>query len=196
MIMSKLTCVHLDGQQAVRLIDRVLAQSQHQKLNDLQSTILLGIWVGSTYRSIADRTSYDLDYIKQIAAKLWKLLSPLLGDNICKSNIKSALERYQESIDIVERSPSEIDIKSLETWMISDRLTTVTFLRSALNHQPTQVLKLDLQAQDRIESLIWQNLYRPKTSNLLMNEILDKIAIESLDQNPINCLIVNCYFAH
>ena len=196
MIMSKLTCVHLDGQQAVRLIDRVLAQSQHQKLNDLQSTILLGIWVGSTYRSIADRTSYDLDYIKQIAAKLWKLLSPLLGDNICKSNIKSALERYQESIDIVERSPSEIDIKSLETWMISDRLTTVTFLRSALNHQPTQVLKLDLQAQDRIESLIWQNLDHPNTSNLLMNEVLAAIAIESLDQNPINCLIVNCYFAH
>jgi hypothetical protein len=184
------------GQQAVRLIDRVLAQSQHQKLNDLQSTIVLGIWIGSTYRSIADRTSYDLDYIKQIAAKLWKLLSPLLGDNICKSNIKSTLERYQESINTTEHNDSGIDIQSLKTWMISDHTTTVTFLHSDLNHQLNQTLEVDLQAQGKVESLVWQNSYKLNTSNALMNEILDKIEIRNLDQNPINCLIVNCYFAH
>jgi hypothetical protein len=184
------------GQQAVRLIDRLLARSQQPKLNDLQSMIVLETWIGSPYRSISDRTSYDLDYIKQIAAKLWKLLSPLLGDNICKSNIQSALERYQESINTAEHRDSEIEIQSLETWMISDRMTTVTFLRSDLNHQPTQVQKLDLQAQNRIESLIWQNLDQPKTSSLLMNEILATISIKSFGQNPINCLIVNCYFNH
>jgi hypothetical protein len=184
------------GQQAVRLIDRLLARSQHQKLNDLQSTIVLGTWIGSTYRSIADRTSYDLDYIKQIAAKLWKSLSPLLEDNICKSNIKSALERYQESINTVESIDPGIDLQSLETSMISDHLTMVTCLRLDLNHQATQVLKLDLQAQDRIESLIWQNLSEPNSSKVLMNEILAVIAIKNLDQNPVNCLVINCYFNH
>jgi hypothetical protein len=182
------------GQQAVRLIDRLLARSQQPKLNDLQSMIVLETWIGSPYRSISDQTSYDLDYIKQIAAKLWKLLSPLLEDNICKSNIKSALERYQESINMPEHSDSEIDVQSLETWMISDRLTTLTCWRSDLNQQPNHPLKLDSQAQDKIESLIWQNLSKPDASNVLMNEILAAITIKNLDQSPINCLIVNCYF--
>lgn len=195
--MSKINCVLLDGQQAVRLIDRLLDRSQQPKLNDLQSTIVLETWEGSTYRSIADSRSYDLDYIKQIAAKLWKLLSHLLGENICKSNIMSVLERYQSSIEIAEYDDSEpaIDLRLVETWMISDRMTTVAFLRSDVDRKPPQMLKLDLQAQSKIESLIWQNLNEQiASSNVFMNEILATIATKSLDQNSVNCLIVNCYF--
>jgi hypothetical protein len=192
--MSKITGVLLDGQQAVRLIDRLLDRSQQSKLNDLQSTIVLETWSGNTYRSIANRLSYDLDYIKQIAAKLWKLLSLLLGENICKSNIRSVLERYQASIDIGEYDAPARDLQSLASWMISDRMTTVAFLHSDVNHQLSQIFNLDLQAQGKIESLIWQNLHEPTTSNIFMNELLAAIAIKSLDQNPVNCLIVNCYF--
>jgi hypothetical protein len=191
--MSKITCVLLDGQQAVRLIDRLLDRSQQPKLNNLQSTIVLETWSGRTYKSIADRLSYDLDYIKQIAAKLWKLLSPLLGENICKSNIQSVLARYQESIDSAEYDDPQ-DLPSLASWMISDRITTVAFLRSGVKHQPAQVFKIDLQAQGKIESLIWQNLHEPTTSKVFINELLAAISIKSLDQNPVNCLIVNCYF--
>jgi hypothetical protein len=155
----------MTGEQAVRLIDRFLAQAQQQKLNDLQSTIMLQIWEGNTYRSISDRLSYDLDYIKQIAARLWKLLSKLLGENICKSNIKSVLKRQQasmkiadwrESIELTRADGAEQELPTITTLMISDRMTTIAFSYSTETTKITQSLKLDLlHGQGEIESLIF-----------------------------------------
>jgi DNA-directed RNA polymerase specialized sigma24 family protein len=85
------------GNQAVQLIDRLLEQGQQRKLNDLESTIVLQTWDGSTYREIADRVGYEEDYIKHVAARLWKSLSKLVGEKVSKSNIKAVLRRYRES---------------------------------------------------------------------------------------------------
>jgi hypothetical protein len=120
----------MNAQQAVEFIDRLLDRAQKRKLNDLESTIVLQIWEGSTYQAIANRLSYETDYIKQVAARLWKLLSKLLGENICKGNIRSTLEHYQPSIAVGDwYEPIEIDIedrlksdlKISKTLMISDR---------------------------------------------------------------------------
>jgi hypothetical protein len=196
--MSKITCVHLDGEQAVRLIDRLLARSQQPKLNDLQSTIVLETWAGNTYRSIGDRLAYDLDYIKQIAARLWKSLSQLLGEDICKSNLKSVLERYQASIQ-----PSDwddlsddvaADLQTIDTWMIGDRITTMSVSCDPDHHHQSGSLKLDLQVQSELESLIWQNLRQPVNPNIFMDEILAALTLRTPAKNSVNCLIVNCYF--
>jgi hypothetical protein len=154
----------MTGQQAIRSIDRLLDRSQHRKLNDLESTIVLQIWEGSTYRSIASRYSYDLDYIKQIAARLWKVLSKLLGENICKSNIRSVLERDSEEIPLVRQLPrkfanlekstlvasggnnispidtTKICLQNTETWLIDDRLNTIAFVSlAATNNIPNSI---------------------------------------------------------
>jgi hypothetical protein len=216
MMMSKITCVLLNGQQAVRLIDRLLARSQQPKLNDLQSTIVLATWDGHTYRSIADRLSYDLDYIKQIAARLWKLLSRLLDENVCKGNIKSVLERCQGSIPLETRNTADerelnleqnrsdgdlfhgdrsaLGLQMTETWMISDRITTVAFLATGEHANTFQSRQIDLQVQSKIESLIWQNLHQSVTPNVLINELLSALMVKMPDKSSINCLIVNCYF--
>jgi hypothetical protein len=194
----------MTGQQAVRLIDRVLSQAQQHTLNDLQSTIVLQTWEGKTYRSIADRLSYDLDYIKQIAARLWKLLSQLLGENICKCNIKSVLERHQASMPIADwcepiehtrADRAEVELQANETWVMRDRITTIAFLCSTETAKMSQSFKLDLrQIKGEIESLIWQNSHQPETPNLLMNEILAALTVRNLSGNDLNCLIVNCYY--
>ncbi|WP_310487941.1 hypothetical protein [Chamaesiphon sp. VAR_69_metabat_338] len=124
----------MNAQQAVRFIDRLLDRAQHRKLNDLESAIVLQIWEYNTYKSIAELLSYETDYIKQVAARLWKLLSKLLGENICKGNIRSALERYQASITVIadyEPIAIELDdrlktaLKVSETLMISDRRQSI-----------------------------------------------------------------------
>jgi hypothetical protein len=212
----------MNGQQAVRLIDRLLDRDQQRKLNDIQSKIVLQIWEGDTYRSIGDRLSYDLDYIKQIAARLWKLLSQLLSENICKSNIKSVLERCQESMPVSDwddlSDGAETDLQTIETWMISDHMTTIAFFSSSENPKTPQSIELDSpqerlpvisvavceasasasvrqrQVQEEIQSLIWQNLHKPFIPNVLMNEILSVLTVRNPDKNSVNCLIVNCYF--
>jgi hypothetical protein len=196
--MSKITCVHLDGEQAVRLIDRLLSRSQQPKLNDLQSRIVLETWAGSTYRLIADSLSYDLDYIKQIAARLWKSCSHLLGENICKNNLKSVLVRYQESIqpsnwdDLSDEV--EPDLQTIDTWMIGDRMTAMSVSCDKGTDRKSGSLKLDLQVQSEIESLIWQNLHQPVNPNIFMDEILAALTLRHPVKNSVNCLIVNCYF--
>jgi hypothetical protein len=185
----------MTGQQAVKLIDRFRSQAQQHALNDLQSTIVLATWEGKTYRSIADRLSYDLDYIKQIAARLWKLLSQLLNENICKSNIKSVLERHQSSIiDADWFVPIESAVTTIDTWMISDRRYSIAFLCSTETTKMSQSCKLDLrQLKGEIEALLWQNSHQPETPNLLMNEILAALTVTNFSGNDLNCLIVNCY---
>jgi hypothetical protein len=157
----------MTGQQAIRSIDRLLDRSEHRKLNDLESTIVLQIWEGDTYRSIASRYSYDLDYIKQIAARLWKLFSKLLGENICKSNIRSVLERYSEEISLAQQLPwkfsdlekstlvasggnnispsnsTRICLQNSETWLIEDRLTTIAFVSLAATNNTPHSIDLD-----------------------------------------------------
>ena len=196
--MSKITCVHLDGEQAVRLIDRLLSRSQQPKLNDLQSTIVLETWIGSTYRLIADLLSYDLDYIKQIAARLWKSFSQLLGENICKSNLKSVLVRYQESIQ-----PSGLDnliddvetnLQTIDTWMIGDRMTSIAVSCNGDSQRQPGSFQLNLQVQNELESLIWQNLHHPVNPNMFMDQILAALTVGNPATNSVNCLIVNCYF--
>jgi hypothetical protein len=196
--MSKLTCVLLDGKQAVGLIDRLRSQSQQPKLNDLQSTIVVETWAGNTYRSIADRLSYDIDYIKQIAAKLWRSCSRLLGENICKSNLKSVLERHHESMypsswdDLSEEV--EADLQTIKTWMISDRITTMSISSPGDDYQKVGSAKIDLQSQQELESLIYQNLYQPVNPNIFVNEVLAALTLRSPEKSSINCLIINCYF--
>ena len=196
----------MDGQQAVRLIDRLLDQNQQRKLNDLESIVMLRIWEGNTYQKIADQLSYELDYIKQIACRLWKMLSKLLGEIINKTNIKSVLERCQESTPtsdqqifseppaIVHASAKETNVKSLESWIISDRCQSIAFFDSGETKEIPRSLPLNQHTQSKIESLIWQSLNQPITPDGLVNEILSALKISNSDGNPINCLIVNCYF--
>jgi hypothetical protein len=196
--MSKITCVLLDGKQAIRLIDRLRSQSQQPKLNDLQSTIVVETWAGNTYRSIADRLSYDIDYIKQIAAKLWRSCSRLLGENICKSNLKSVLERHHESmhpsIGAELSEEVEADLQTIETWMISDRITTMSISCTGDDYQKAGSAKIYLQSQQELESLIYQNLYQPVNPHIFINQVLAALATKNSAKNSINCLIVNCYF--
>lgn len=202
----------MTGQQAIRSIDLLLDRSQHRKLNDLESTIVLQIWSGCTYRSIATRSAYDLDYIKQIAARLWKLLSKLLGEHISKINIRSVLERHQESlviegsIDYRERIFRSYEIPAsllkIDTLTLGDRRISFAFISSDRPDRSRRSNEVDSpsdrlsqrQFRDDIQSLILQKLSESVTSNFLVDEIFSVLKVKNPEVNSVNCLIVNCYF--
>ena len=193
----------MTGQQAVTLIDRLLDRGQQRKLNDIQSTIVWQIWAGDTYRSIATQLSYDLDYIKQVAARLWKLLSKLLGENICKSNIKSVLERCQESMPIADWDKSmlgslagslgnssgsvqdiphsdrlETDLQTIATWKISDRIA-IAFFRPATNNKTSQSIEFDAppeRYQQQVQAQKIQSLiWQSLDKSVSINMLMDEI---------------------
>jgi hypothetical protein len=204
----------MTGQQAVQCIDRFLEQHKQHKLNDLESTIVVQTWERNTYRQIADQLSYELDYVKQVAARLWKTLSKLFNENISKINIKSVLERCQElipkadaleliSVPILQQQVSaednphcdyqKIRPPTSEAWMISDRCHAIVFFNSQETTNSLPLSQHHQQLQGQLESLVWQNLHQPLPIDILLDQISIMLTVNNMVESPINCLVINYY---
>jgi hypothetical protein len=203
----------MDAQQAVRFIDRLLDREQQRKLNDLESTIVLQSWEGITYQSIAARLSYEPDYIKQVAARLWKLLSQLLGENICKGNIRSVLDRHQrprsianwhEPDEIYFEDKTEANVWALENWMVGDSCHSIVFFKLSESNkidrklgqsdefasQSYQIQAKQRQLKNQIKDSILQNLSLAVDSQMFVNNILSQLKEIDINGTEIDCLII------
>ncbi|MEH2148224.1 hypothetical protein [Nostoc sp.] len=87
----------MTAQEALNLVDTLLWSTFGQRLNNVQSVVLLESWLGRTYAEIAVQISYEHDYIKQVGSQLWRSLSQAVGEEVRKKNIQSVLRRYQQS---------------------------------------------------------------------------------------------------
>lgn len=84
-------------EEALNIIDSLLCSTFGERLNDVQSVVFLESWLGRTYAEIAVQISYEHDYIKQIGCQLWRSLSQVFGQEVCKKNIQAVLRCYQQS---------------------------------------------------------------------------------------------------
>ncbi|MGB8691589.1 MAG: pentapeptide repeat-containing protein [Microcoleus sp.] len=82
----------MTADEALALVETVL---DGKRLNDVQELIFKQCWEGrQSYKEIARIYSYDDEYIKYIAGKLWKLLSKGFDDNVKRNNLKSVVNGY------------------------------------------------------------------------------------------------------
>jgi hypothetical protein len=96
----------MTSEEARELVDQILTTINQPKLNDLQTEIFCQAWIGSTSKSIAERLDYKVDYINQVAARLWKSLSLGLNETVSKKNIKAVLHRYHtQTISQLDTDP-------------------------------------------------------------------------------------------
>ena len=64
-------------------------------LNDVQELIFRQCWEGRhSYEEISQLSQYNDEYIKALAAKLWKQLSEAFDEKVKKSNLRSVFKRY------------------------------------------------------------------------------------------------------
>jgi hypothetical protein len=85
----------MTGQEALRIIDRLLEQHQRGSLNTLQAEIVSKIWNRNSYQEIGRELGYEPEYIKQVASQLWRLLSEIVGEKVYKGNLCAILQRYR-----------------------------------------------------------------------------------------------------
>jgi AraC-like DNA-binding protein len=74
-----------------QLNHRVLAETG-VSLNNNQFRVLSGALAGQSYEEIAWSAQVSAAYLKKVAADLWQWLSPILGQPIRKSNLRTVLE--------------------------------------------------------------------------------------------------------
>jgi hypothetical protein len=81
----------------LKIADGIIFTKTGQHLTDLQAAVLEGTLQHETYKQIAKDFDCSESNVRQAGAELWKILSEELGEKISKSNIRSTMERLQNS---------------------------------------------------------------------------------------------------
>lgn len=194
----------MTGQEALTLVDVLLQTLKQQRLNDTQSIILLQTWEGSSYQVIAEQLGYEVDYIKQIAARLWKSIAQAVGEDVSKSNIQSVLRRYQkshpvqatrrmqnwgEAIDVSCFYGRQADLQTLETWALSTRCRLIGIFGLGGIGKTALSVKLAQHVQSQFECIIWRSLRQAPPLNALLNEVLPTLTNSEAAEGSIATLM-------
>ncbi|NET58910.1 MAG: ATP-binding protein [Symploca sp. SIO2E6] len=93
----------------LQLADRLVFAKQRKHLDDLQRSIIKGVWEDKTYQEIADDCNRSESRIRNIAAQLWQILSEQLGEEINKSNFCWNIERVINNSEFVNLGNNQIN---------------------------------------------------------------------------------------
>ncbi|MEG3903175.1 ATP-binding protein [Microcoleus sp. B4-C5] len=88
----------MDVEEVLKVADDLVFAKTEKHLNHLQEGILRGTWQRQKYPEIATNCHRSEAHVKKVAAKLWKLLSETLGEDINQSNFAYTVERWLFSI--------------------------------------------------------------------------------------------------
>lgn len=87
----------MDFQEVLKWTDEQIFAKTGEHLDSLQATILQGTWQGQKYPEIAENYKCSEIHVKKKAAKLWHMLSEVLGEDIHKLNFRAIAERFHIS---------------------------------------------------------------------------------------------------
>ncbi|OUL18542.1 hypothetical protein BV378_36360 [Nostoc sp. RF31YmG] len=88
----------MDIAQVIAVADDLVYSHTGKHLDNLQKSIVRGVYQNKKYQAIAHEFRCTEGHVRDIASKLWKLLSEVLGEDISKSNFRSAMERQSFSV--------------------------------------------------------------------------------------------------
>jgi WD40 repeat protein len=188
----------MTGQEALTIIDHLLAKNQQNTLKDIQSAVILQVWERNSYQKIGEELGYDADYIKQIAAQLWQLLSGIFGTKVAKSNFQAILQRYQrslnktnwgEAIDVSYFYGRQNCLQILQNWIIDSHCRVVGILGWGGIGKTALSVKIAQQLESQFEYVVWRSLRHAPTPSNLLNEILPILTGSEVPESSITSLM-------
>ena len=87
----------MDVKEALKFADTLVFANTGKHLDNLQNSILKGVWQGKKYLKIAEEFGCTEGHVRDVASELWKMLSNVLGEDLNKSNFRAAVERCKVS---------------------------------------------------------------------------------------------------
>lgn len=84
----------LTFEEALEVANEAVFAKTGRYLTDVETVIFRGSWQSQTYEEMAAKTEYTVNYLQRTAGqKFWRLLSEALGEEVSKTNFRTALER-------------------------------------------------------------------------------------------------------
>jgi WD40 repeat protein len=183
----------LQHQSLLKSIDTLLVTHGLVGLNDVQVNVLASTLAGKSYPEIACRSTYTVEYIREVGAKLWQLLSQVLDEPVNKKNLRAVLQRYQESlaavalerqyfwgeaIDVSLFYGRTLELKTLDKWINKDRCRLIEILAIGGMGKTALAVKW-AQQQAQFEFVVWRSI---RNAPLLTDLLAETIALISKHQ--------------
>lgn len=83
----------MDVNEVLQFMDRLMLEHTGKHLDDVQRAVIEGTWQKQTYGDMAQEFKFNKNYVGDVGAGLWQLLSEVLGEEVKKTNFRSTLER-------------------------------------------------------------------------------------------------------
>jgi energy-coupling factor transporter ATP-binding protein EcfA2 len=99
-------------EEVLKLADKIIFTKTGQHLNDLQESVLRGTLQRDTYKQIAKDFDCSESRVREVGADLWQILSEQLGEEVSKSNFRSAMDRLQNSTNVSNFAQDVVAISS------------------------------------------------------------------------------------
>ncbi|XZO02133.1 MAG: NB-ARC domain-containing protein [Microcoleus sp.] len=99
--------------EALNLANKIVFEKTGQHLDDLQEAVLKGTLERETYKHIAKDFDCSESSVRKVGAELWEILSEELGEDVSKSNLRSAIERLQVSLFSSNVAQDSVQIRNI-----------------------------------------------------------------------------------
>jgi hypothetical protein len=96
----------------LKLADEIVFTKTGQHLDDLQAAVLQGTLQRETYKEIAKDFDCSESRVREVGAELWQIFSEALGEDVSKSNFRSAMQRLQNSNNVANFAQNVVAISS------------------------------------------------------------------------------------
>jgi hypothetical protein len=103
----------MNFKEVLKMADEMVFAKTGKHLDDLQEAILRGTMQGEKYTKIAEEIHCNESYVRDIGSKLWQILSEELGEDVSKTNFRSAVERFQVSLFSSNVAQDSVQIRNI-----------------------------------------------------------------------------------
>jgi hypothetical protein len=99
----------MDVTEILQFADQLVFNKKGKHLDDLQKTVITGVYEGKIYETIAEECHRSESRVRSVGRKLWKILSESLGEDINKYNFCWTIERVINNYQVVNFGDSNIN---------------------------------------------------------------------------------------
>lgn len=200
----------MDIEDILQSTDDLVFAKTGQHLTDLQVEIIRASSLGLNmpYKLVANKLAYSETHVAQEAAKLWKILSEILGGKVAKNNFKSALKSSinfetkdkhpshpipkptKNHVDIdhipqlFDRITRTSEIDTLKQWIINQKCHLITIYGIVGIGKTSLAVNLVQKVEKQFDFIIWRDFQQPPTLANLQADLIETFTKHETPQLP------------
>jgi WD40 repeat protein len=199
----------IDVEKVLLFVNGRVFERNQKRLSEVQAQIFRKSWNRERYPQISVDLHLTEQHVKDEGAKLWSLLSEVLGEQVTKSNFKLIiLEYYQlqtparataidriksdtyvdldEAPDAIDLYGREQDVSTLKQWIVEDKCRLILLLGIGGIGKTSLSVAVVEQVRSSFEFVIWLSIRESPPLDRLTTELIKVLSRQQETDFPLN----------